>query len=130
MLSCWYLFDVSILLSRIALEPLQRSVLDGVYISRLRNMLVAVHFLYSIVEKYGVHTIYSDGASWYPEACTSLNLLHRLHSPYEKSILERAIEYVRIEQNNLMIVTLVENLTVIYYMSTTGFNYLYSCTMV
>ena len=39
--------------------------------------------------------VYSDGGSWYPEACTSLRLEHRLHSPYEKSIIERAIEYVK-----------------------------------
>ena len=32
-------------------------------------MLVTEHFLYSLVEKYGVHIVYSDGGSWYPEAC-------------------------------------------------------------
>ena len=37
--------------------------------------------------------------------------------------MERAIEYVKIEQNNLMTITLRGNLTVIYHMSTTGFNY-------
>ena len=42
----------------VAIEPLQRAVLDGVYISRHRNMLVAVHFLYSIVEKYVVYIQY------------------------------------------------------------------------
>ena len=58
-------------------------------------MLVAEHFLHSLVEKYGRYTIYSDSGSWYPEAYTSLRLEHRLHSPYEKSIIERAIEYVK-----------------------------------
>jgi hypothetical protein len=34
--------------------------------------------------------------SWHAEACTYLELEHRLHSPsYEKSIMERAIEYVK-----------------------------------
>jgi hypothetical protein len=34
--------------------------------------------------------------SWYAEACTYLELEHRLHSPsYENSIMERAIEYVK-----------------------------------
>jgi putative transposase len=66
-------------------------VVLGVYISRHRNMLVAEHFLHSLVEKYGRYTIYSDSGSWYPEACTYLKLEHRLHSPYEKSIMERAI---------------------------------------
>jgi putative transposase len=64
----------------VAVEPVHRVVLD-VYISRHRNMLVtAEHFLYSLIEKYGVHVVYSDGGSWYPEACNSLRLEHRLHS--------------------------------------------------
>ena len=47
----------------VAVEPIHRVVLGGVYISRHRNMLVAEHFLYSLVEKYGVHTVYSDSGS-------------------------------------------------------------------
>jgi hypothetical protein len=43
--------------------------------------------------------VYSDGGSWYPEACiSSLGLKHRLHSSYEKSIVvvvERTIEYLK-----------------------------------
>jgi putative transposase len=58
-------------------------------------MLVTEHFIHSFMEKYGRHMLYSDGGSWYPEACTSLRLEHRLHSPYEKSIIERTIEYVK-----------------------------------
>src|SRR5574342_536385 len=44
----------------VAVEPVYRVVL-GVYISRHRNMLVTEHFLYSLVEKYGRHVVYSDG---------------------------------------------------------------------
>jgi len=29
------------------------------------------------------------GGTWYPEACVSLGLEHRLHSSYEKSIVYR-----------------------------------------
>ena len=32
---------------------------------------------------------------WYPEAWATLGLKHRLHSTFEKSIVERAIEYVK-----------------------------------
>jgi putative transposase len=32
---------------------------------------------------------------WYPETCNSLGLKHILHTPFEKSIVERAIEYVK-----------------------------------
>ena len=41
---------------------------------RHRNMLVTEHFLYSLVEKYGRHMVYSDGGSWYPKPGFSLRL--------------------------------------------------------
>jgi len=36
----------------------------------------------------------------YPEACKSLELNHILHSSFEKSIVERAIEYVKDRTEN------------------------------
>jgi putative transposase len=42
-----------------------------------------------------IYSIYSDGGTWYPEACDSLGLKHKLYSPFEKSIIERANEYVK-----------------------------------
>ncbi|MFZ0510380.1 MAG: DDE-type integrase/transposase/recombinase, partial [Candidatus Nitrosopolaris sp.] len=67
----------------VAAEPIHRVVL-GVYISRHRNMLVVESFLKSLIEIYGRHIVYSDGGTWYPEACSSLDLEHRLHSSYEE----------------------------------------------
>jgi putative transposase len=58
-------------------------------------MLVAESFLSSLIKIYGKHIVYSDGGTWYPEACISLGLKHRLHSSYEKSIVERTIEYLK-----------------------------------
>jgi putative transposase len=78
----------------VAIEPIHRMIL-GVYLSRRRNMLVAEVFLRSLIELYGKHTVYSDGGSWYPEACNSSGLNHILHSPFEKSIIERSMEYVK-----------------------------------
>ena len=31
----------------------------------------------------------TDGGTWYPQACNFLHLKHRLHSPLEKSLIER-----------------------------------------
>jgi len=43
-------------------------------------MLVAESFLKSLIKTYGKNTVYSDGCgTWYPEACSSLGLKHRLH---------------------------------------------------
>ena len=54
-------------------------------------MLIAeVFYLKSLVKFYGKHVVYSDDRRmWYPEACNSLGLIHVLHSPFEKSIIER-----------------------------------------
>jgi putative transposase len=79
----------------VVVEPIHYRIL-GVSISKHRNMLVAESFLKSLVKLYGKHIVYSDdGGSWHPEACNSLGLKHILHTPFEKSIIERAIEYVK-----------------------------------
>jgi transposase-like protein len=51
--------------------------------------------LKSLIKKYGKHVVYSDGGPWYPEACRTLGLEHRLHSDYSKSLMERANEYLK-----------------------------------
>ncbi|HET9806712.1 MAG TPA: DDE-type integrase/transposase/recombinase [Nitrososphaeraceae archaeon] len=71
----------------IAIEPIHKTIL-GMHISNERNMFVAENFLRSLVDKYGRHTVYTDGGTWYPQACTFLHLKHRLHSPLEKSMIE------------------------------------------
>ena len=58
-------------------------------------MIVAEASLQTLIKIYGNHTVYSDGEIWYPESCVSLRLEHRLHSPYEKSIVERTVEYLK-----------------------------------
>ena len=48
-------------------------------------MLVTELFLKSLIKLYGKHRVYSNGGTWYPEACDSLGLEYKLHSPLEKS---------------------------------------------
>ena len=50
------------------IEPIHRSVL-GIYISEQRNRLIAEKFIRLLVEKYGKHTVYTDGGTWYDQAC-------------------------------------------------------------
>ena len=78
----------------VAIEPIHNRII-GVSISRHRNMLVAESFLRSLIKLYGKHIVYSDGGSWYPETCNSLRLKHILHSPFEKSVIERAIQHIK-----------------------------------
>lgn len=76
----------------ITIEPINRTVL-GIYISRDRT------FLKTLVKVYGKHLFFfSDWGTWYPKACNFLGKtqeitlgLHRLHSLFEKSIIERTI---------------------------------------
>ena len=58
-------------------------------------MLIVEKFIRSLVEKYGKHTVYTDGGTWYPQACTFLHLKHRLHSHLEKSLIERVVQYFK-----------------------------------
>ena len=78
----------------ICIEPIDKSVL-GIYISEERNMLVAEKFIRSLVDKYGKHTVYTDGGTWYPQACNVLRLKHYLHSYFEKSLMERVNQYFK-----------------------------------
>ena len=35
------------------------------------------------------------GGTWYPQACRFLKLNHHLHSSFEKSIIERTMQYIK-----------------------------------
>ena len=76
------------------IEPVHSSVL-GIYISEERNMLIAEKFIRSLVSNYGKHTVYTDGGTWYDEACNILKLKHYLHSSIEKSLMERVNQYLK-----------------------------------
>jgi putative transposase len=78
----------------ICIEPLHKSVL-GIYISEERNMFVAEKFIRSLVENYGKQDVYTDGGTWYDEACNVLRLKHYLHSPFQKSLMERVNQYFK-----------------------------------
>ncbi len=58
-------------------------------------MFVAENFLRSLVDKYDTNAVYTDGGTWYPQACTLLRLKHRLHSPLEKNLIERVMHYFK-----------------------------------
>ena len=75
-------------------ELSNKSILD-IYLSVKRNMFVAQNFIRNLVNKYGKHPVFTDGGAWYPYACKFLKLRHHLHSAFEKSIIERTIQYIK-----------------------------------
>ena len=58
-------------------------------------MIIAEKFIRSLVSNYGKHTVYTDGGTWYYEACNVLRLKHYLHSSIEKSLMERVNQYLK-----------------------------------
>jgi putative transposase len=78
----------------VAIEPKDKEILS-ISISKERNMFVAERFLSKVVEKYGSHPVSTDGGTWYPQACRFLKLRHHTHSAYEKSIIERTMQYIK-----------------------------------
>jgi putative transposase len=71
-------------------------------------MFVAERFLSNVIKEYGEHPVSTDGGTWYPQACQFLKLNHHIHSPYEKSIIERTIQYIKDRLNVLTIIFHVE----------------------
>jgi putative transposase len=68
----------------------------GIYLSEERNMIVAEKFIRSLVDKYGKHAVYIDnGGTWKDQACNIIGLKHYLHSPFQKSLMERVNQYLK-----------------------------------
>jgi hypothetical protein len=89
----------------------------------LRELLLLLRDVYKRYDKkYGKHPVSTDGSgTWYPQACKFLNMNHHLHSSYEKTMIERTIQYIkRIEPKALMTTFLVEKKNVNYNISEIG----------
>ena len=78
----------------IAIEPKSKSILN-MRISLERSILVAEQLLQELIKKYGKNPVSTDGGTCYPQACRFLKLRHHTHSYYERSIIERTIQYIK-----------------------------------
>jgi putative transposase len=78
---------------RVAIEPKNKQILQ-IDISFEKTMLVAERFIVSL-NTYGKYPVSTDGGTWYPQACKFLKLKHHTHSPLEKSIIKRTIQYIK-----------------------------------
>jgi putative transposase len=87
-----------------------RILLCNKHIKRAKYVCSIERFLYRITKEHGKHPIVStsDGGTWYPQACEFLKLKHHIHSPFEKSIIERTIQYIKDRTDNLTTIFLVE----------------------
>ncbi|MDQ6724302.1 MAG: DDE-type integrase/transposase/recombinase [Thermoproteota archaeon] len=78
----------------VIIEPIDKEILS-INISKERNMFVVERFISNIIKEYGTHPVSTDGGTWYPQACKFLKLNHHIHSSFEKSIIERAMQYIK-----------------------------------
>jgi len=78
----------------VAIEPKNKEIL-ALTISKERNMFVAERFIAGLVNTHGKYAVSTDGGTWYPQACRFLNMEHHIHTPYEKSIIERTMQYIK-----------------------------------
>ena len=58
-------------------------------------MFVAERFISVVINIHGKHPVSTDGGTWYPQACRFLKLKHHIHSSFEKSIIERTMQYIK-----------------------------------
>ncbi len=63
-----------------------RQSLEYIYPMKKEYMLIAEHFIHSLVKKYGKHPVSTDGGgTWYPlQACRFLKLQHHIHHRMKK----------------------------------------------
>jgi len=52
-------------------------------------------FLDVLTKEYDRHPVSTDGGTWYPQACNFLKLQHHLPFSFEKSLIERTMQYVK-----------------------------------
>ena len=78
----------------VAIESKDKEIVS-ITISKERNMFVAERFLSNLLKEYGKHSVSTDGGTWYPQTCRFLKLKHHIHSPLEKSLIERTIQYIK-----------------------------------
>jgi putative transposase len=78
----------------VAIEPKNRQIL-ALSISKERNIFVAERFISDVIKNHGKHPVSTDGGTWYPQACRFLRLKHHIHSSFEKSIIERTMQYIK-----------------------------------
>ena len=79
---------------QIVVEPKNKEIL-ALIIPKERNMLIAERFLSDVVKIHGENPLSTDGGTWYTLACRFLGLEHHIHSPLEKSIIKRTMQYVK-----------------------------------
>jgi putative transposase len=69
---------------------------NTIYIKGKKQTYSLQRFISDLAKVHGKHPVSTDGGTWYPQACRYLKLRHHhIHSSWEKSLIERTIQYVK-----------------------------------
>ncbi len=60
-----------------------------------KHAFIAERFIEGLVKIHGKCPVSTDGTMWYPQAYRFLNLKHHIHPPLVKSLIERAMQYIK-----------------------------------
>ena len=80
----------------VAIAPNNRQIL-ALSITKERNMFVAERFLSGLVKIHGKHPLSTDDGTRYQQAYGFLKPDHHIHSSFEKSVIERTMQFIKIE---------------------------------
>jgi putative transposase len=80
----------------IAYEPFEDRIL-GLHFAWTPNSISMEIFLKDLIEKYGRHPVWTDGADWYSLACESMKLKHHvyLHGSWLWEVMERSVQRLK-----------------------------------
>ena len=80
----------------VAIEPENRQILALFHLINPRKETCLLLKGYLRCNKdHGKHPVSTDGGTWYPQACRFLKLNHHIHSSFEKSLIERTMQYTK-----------------------------------
>ena len=84
----------------VAIDPKNKQILRTKTYPKRETCLLQSAFCQIFIGEYGKHPVSTDGGTWYPQACQFLKLSHHIHSSYEKSLIERTIQYIKDRTEN------------------------------
>jgi putative transposase len=78
----------------VVIEPKNKEIL-ATDISKNRNISIVKRFLSHIVNKMDYMLFHQTVVALYHQACRFLKLVHHLHFSFEKSKIERTMQYIK-----------------------------------
>lgn len=63
-------------------------------------MFFTERYLDGLIKVHRKNSVFANGGTWYPMVCKFLKLKYHIHSPFEKSIIGRTVQYMKDRTEN------------------------------